>query len=159
MPQQPIAPAAASNMIPSEIRLSRKKIMMVGITNLNVKPVKAIVKNRKLTFPIYTRADQKKCKNLPREPIGIFNYKGELKKTLQYFTDRMLFEELEKHLAELAEAKLKKMEGALRSASLKLDKGKTALLMADFHTESMGENPIVRERQIFERAKEVLDAE
>ena len=36
-------------------------------------------------------------------------------------------------------------------AELKLDKGKTALLMADFHTDSMGENPIVRERQIFER--------
>ncbi len=43
-------------------------------------------------------------------------------------------------------------------AELKLDKGKTALLMADFHTDSMGENPIVRERQTFERAKEVLDA-
>ena len=43
-------------------------------------------------------------------------------------------------------------------AELKLDKGKTALLMADFHTDSMGENPIVRERQTFERAKVVLDA-
>ena len=43
-------------------------------------------------------------------------------------------------------------------AELKLDKGKTALLMADFHTDSMGENPIVRERQTFERAKEVLEA-
>ncbi len=43
-------------------------------------------------------------------------------------------------------------------AELMLDKGKTALLMADFHTDSMGENPIVRERQTFERAKEVLDA-
>ena len=43
-------------------------------------------------------------------------------------------------------------------AEVKLDKGKTALLMADFHTDSMGENPIVRERQTFERAKEVLDA-
>ena len=43
-------------------------------------------------------------------------------------------------------------------AEIKLDKGTTALLMADFHTDSMGENPIVRERQTFERAKEVLDA-
>ena len=43
-------------------------------------------------------------------------------------------------------------------AELKLDKGKTALLLADFHTDSMGENPIVRERQTFERAKDVLDA-
>jgi nicotinamidase-related amidase len=43
-------------------------------------------------------------------------------------------------------------------AELVLDKGKTALLMADFHTDSMGENPIVRERHTFERAKEVLDA-
>ena len=43
-------------------------------------------------------------------------------------------------------------------ADLILDKGKTALLMADFHTDSMGENPIVRERHTFERAKEVLDA-
>ena len=43
-------------------------------------------------------------------------------------------------------------------AELILDKGKTALLMADFHTDSMGENPIVRERHTFERAKEVLDA-
>jgi len=43
-------------------------------------------------------------------------------------------------------------------AELMLDKGKTALLMADFHTDSMGENPIVRERHTFERAKEVLDA-
>ena len=43
-------------------------------------------------------------------------------------------------------------------AEIKLDKSTTALLMADFHTDSMGENPIVRERQAFERAKEVLDA-
>ena len=43
-------------------------------------------------------------------------------------------------------------------SEVKLDKGKTALLMADFHTDSMGENPVVRERQTFERAKEVLDA-
>ena len=43
-------------------------------------------------------------------------------------------------------------------AELKLDQGKTALPMADFHTDSMGENLIVRERQTFERAKEVLDA-
>ncbi|MEE8292517.1 MAG: isochorismatase family cysteine hydrolase [Candidatus Tectomicrobia bacterium] len=43
-------------------------------------------------------------------------------------------------------------------SEVKLDKGKTALLMADFHTDSMGENPIVRERQTCERAKEVRDA-
>ncbi len=44
------------------------------------------------------------------------------------------------------------------SEELKLAKGTTALLMADFHTDSMGENPIVRERRTFDRAKEVLDA-
>jgi len=43
-------------------------------------------------------------------------------------------------------------------AELKLDKSKTVLLMADFHTDSMGENPVVRERHTFERAKDVLEA-
>jgi hypothetical protein len=43
-------------------------------------------------------------------------------------------------------------------ADLTLDKDKTALLMADFHADSMGVNPIVQERHIFQRAREVLDA-
>jgi hypothetical protein len=43
-------------------------------------------------------------------------------------------------------------------AEVMLDKRKTALLMADFHADSMGMNPIVQERHTFERAREVLDA-
>ena len=41
---------------------------------------------------------------------------------------------------------------------LNLDRNKTAVLAADFHTEGMGDNPMVRERQTFERAQEVLTA-
>jgi nicotinamidase-related amidase len=41
---------------------------------------------------------------------------------------------------------------------IQVDKGKTMLLMADFSITGMGENPLVRERQTLERAKEVLDA-
>ncbi|MQF48856.1 cysteine hydrolase [SAR202 cluster bacterium AC-647-N09_OGT_505m] len=40
----------------------------------------------------------------------------------------------------------------------KLDRNHTALLMADFHTEGMGQNPIVAVRHTFERASEVLEA-
>lgn len=43
-------------------------------------------------------------------------------------------------------------------AEITLDKGTTALLMADFHTDSMGVNPVVQERQTFEGAQEVLAA-
>jgi hypothetical protein len=43
-------------------------------------------------------------------------------------------------------------------AEVNLDKTRTALLMADFHADSMGVNPIVQERRTFDRAKEVLDA-
>ena len=43
-------------------------------------------------------------------------------------------------------------------ADLTLVKDKTALLMADFHADSMGVNPIVQERHTFQRAREVLDA-
>ena len=43
-------------------------------------------------------------------------------------------------------------------ADIELDKSRTALLMADFHTDSMGENPIVQERRTFDRAGEVLHA-
>jgi nicotinamidase-related amidase len=43
-------------------------------------------------------------------------------------------------------------------AEVNLDKTRTALLMADFHADSMGVNPIVQERHTFDRAKEVLDA-
>jgi nicotinamidase-related amidase len=39
-----------------------------------------------------------------------------------------------------------------------LDKGTTMLLMADFSTTGMGQNPIVEERHTLERAREVLDA-
>ena len=41
---------------------------------------------------------------------------------------------------------------------LNLDKSKTVVLAADFHAEGMGDNPMVRERQTFERAQEVLAA-
>ncbi len=43
-------------------------------------------------------------------------------------------------------------------AHIELDKDRTALLMADFHTDSMGENPVVLERRTFDRAREVLHA-
>ena len=43
-------------------------------------------------------------------------------------------------------------------ADLSLDKNKTALLMADFHADNMGTNPLVLERHTFDRAREVLDA-
>jgi nicotinamidase-related amidase len=43
-------------------------------------------------------------------------------------------------------------------ANINLDKGKTMLLMADFSTTGIGQNPIAKERQTLERAREVLDA-
>ena len=43
-------------------------------------------------------------------------------------------------------------------AEIKLDKSKAMLLMADFTADNMGQNPIVKERQTLERAREVLDA-
>jgi nicotinamidase-related amidase len=43
-------------------------------------------------------------------------------------------------------------------ADIKLDKSKTALLMADFTAGNMGQNPVVKERHTLERAREVLDA-
>jgi nicotinamidase-related amidase len=43
-------------------------------------------------------------------------------------------------------------------AEVTLEKSKTSLLMADFHADTMGVNPMVQERRTFERAKEVLDA-
>jgi len=43
-------------------------------------------------------------------------------------------------------------------AELRLDKSKTMLLMADFTTSGIGQNPIAQERHTLERAKEVLDA-
>jgi nicotinamidase-related amidase len=43
-------------------------------------------------------------------------------------------------------------------AEINLDKGKTMLLMADFSTSGIGQNPIAKARQTLERAKEVLDA-
>jgi hypothetical protein len=43
-------------------------------------------------------------------------------------------------------------------AEITLDKSKTALLMADFSAGNMAQNPIVQERQTFERAGEVLAA-
>ena len=43
-------------------------------------------------------------------------------------------------------------------AELSLDNSRTVVLAADFHTEGMGDNPMVRERQTFERAQEVLEA-
>src|ERR1700758_3386581 len=41
---------------------------------------------------------------------------------------------------------------------INLDKGKTMLLMADFSTSGIGQNPVAKERQTLERAREVLDA-
>ena len=43
-------------------------------------------------------------------------------------------------------------------AEITLDRSKTALLMADFSAGNMAQNPIVTERQTFERASEVDDA-
>jgi len=43
-------------------------------------------------------------------------------------------------------------------ADLTLDKSRTVVLAADFHTEGMGSNPMVQERQTFRRAQEVLAA-
>jgi nicotinamidase-related amidase len=41
---------------------------------------------------------------------------------------------------------------------MNLDKSKTMLLMADFSTTGIGQNPIAKESHTLERAKEVLDA-
>jgi nicotinamidase-related amidase len=41
---------------------------------------------------------------------------------------------------------------------MNLDKSKTMLLMADFSTTGIGQNPIAKERYTLERAREVLDA-
>ncbi len=43
-------------------------------------------------------------------------------------------------------------------AEINLDKTKTALLMADFATIGIGENPIAQERHTLDRAQEVLNA-
>lgn len=43
-------------------------------------------------------------------------------------------------------------------AEITLDKSKTMLLMADFSTSGIGQNPIAKERHTLERAREVLDA-
>ena len=43
-------------------------------------------------------------------------------------------------------------------AEITLDKATTGLLMADFHADSMGVNPVVQERKPFQRAQEVLAA-
>ena len=43
-------------------------------------------------------------------------------------------------------------------ADINLDKGKTMLLMAGFSTSGIGQNPVAKERQTLERAREVLDA-
>ena len=42
-------------------------------------------------------------------------------------------------------------------ADIELDVNRTALLMADFHTEGMTENPMVQERHTLDRAREVLN--
>ena len=43
-------------------------------------------------------------------------------------------------------------------ADINLDKGKTMLLMADFSTSGIGQNPVAKERHTLERAMEVLAA-
>jgi nicotinamidase-related amidase len=50
------------------------------------------------------------------------------------------------------------MKRRFSMAAIRLDKSKTALLMADFHADGMEQNPIVKERHTLERAREVLDA-
>ena len=41
-------------------------------------------------------------------------------------------------------------------ADIEIDVNRTALLMADFHTAGMTENPMVQERRTLDRAREVL---
>ena len=41
---------------------------------------------------------------------------------------------------------------------INLDKGKTMLLLADFSTSGIGQNPVAKARHTLERAREVLDA-
>ena len=43
-------------------------------------------------------------------------------------------------------------------AEINLDKTKTALMMADFATIGIGQNPIAQERHTLDRAQEVLNA-
>src|SRR2546425_11709829 len=43
-------------------------------------------------------------------------------------------------------------------ADINLDKAKTMLLMADFSTSGIGQNPVAKERHTLDRAREVLDA-
>src|SRR5918999_376337 len=43
-------------------------------------------------------------------------------------------------------------------ADINLDQGKTMLLMADFSTSGIGQNPLAKARQTLERARDVLDA-
>ena len=43
-------------------------------------------------------------------------------------------------------------------AEIILDQSKTMLLMADFTTSGIGQNPIAQEMHTLERAREVLDA-
>ena len=50
------------------------------------------------------------------------------------------------------------VEGRPTMADVSLVREQTALLMADFYADSMGVNPVVKERQTLERAGEVLPA-
>ena len=43
-------------------------------------------------------------------------------------------------------------------ADVSLMRENTALVIVDFHTDSMGVSPVVKERQTFEKAREVLQA-
>ena len=43
-------------------------------------------------------------------------------------------------------------------APLTFNTGQTAILMADFHREGMGDNPMVRERGTVHKARAVLEA-
>lgn len=43
-------------------------------------------------------------------------------------------------------------------AVISLDKSKTALIMADFHVDTMGANPLVKERGVLEKSRALLDA-
>src|SRR5262245_17190863 len=49
-------------------------------------------------------------------------------------------------------------ETTMATPQLTFNTGQTAILMADFHREGMGDNPMVQERGIVQKARAVLEA-
>ena len=49
-------------------------------------------------------------------------------------------------------------ETTMATPQLTFNTGQTAILMADFHREGMGDNPMVRERGTVQKARAVLEA-